>query len=548
MRREVKLTRAKSGPGRIVLATLGAGMMLAVTACTTPPGQEDEPDSRDAFGYSVPVELNTTNTGSLAGASGGAHLLSSRLYPSVYVPGPSGQMIPNSDLVQYQVLPGENQQVIYTLSEEAVFSDGTPMTCTDYLLSYKAGTMAALFGSHLPLTEQIERMECDPGSKRFTVVFQEGAGDRWRHLFGPGTVLPSHAIAAKAGMTTEELHRALMDEDWETLQEPARIWREGFDLADFDPQLQVSSGPFRIDSVGEEGEVTLVANEHFYGDQPALDRLVVWPGDADNSALAEAGALRIADSESFDWVNRDDPMNPYEIEQEVGQLTDTLTLGNAGTFYTWEARQAFAACVDQRAVAEASSSVSGVEVPPVASHVVSHNNPAARQLSEITDPHLEVDHQRASALSGTTVRIGYEGPDERKAAMVEAIRASCEPAGIEVVDASAEGSTMADLNRTVTDQWGEQVTREGTIDALLRPVEPRVEYAEPTAETSDVPALREAQEQLWEEVPGIPLAAQPRTFVIDGEVGNVVVYTGLSGIGWNMDRWRYDGSEQQEEA
>ena len=53
----------------------------------------------------------------------------------------------------------------------------------------------------------------------------------------------------------------------------------------------------------------------------------------------------------------------------------------------------------------------------------------------------------------------------------------------------------------------------------------------------DVNQLREAEEQLWREVPGIPLAAQPRWFVMDRTVGNVVTYKGLAGIGWNMDRW-----------
>ena len=33
------------------------------------------------------------------------------------MPGPSGQMIPNTDLVTTQVLPGANRQVVYTLTD-----------------------------------------------------------------------------------------------------------------------------------------------------------------------------------------------------------------------------------------------------------------------------------------------------------------------------------------------------------------------------------------------------------------------------------------------
>ena len=68
-------------------------------------------------------------------------------------------------------------------------------------------------------------------------------------------------------------------------------------------------------------------------------------------------------------------------------------------------------------------------------------------------------------------------------------------------------------------------------------VDPLAEFGASSPRAIDVNQLREAEEQLWREVPGIPLAAQPRWFVIDRTVGNVVTYTGLAGIGWNMDRW-----------
>ena len=51
-------------------------------------------------------------------------------------------------------------------------------------------------------------------------------------------------------------------------------------------------------------------------------------------------------------------------------------------------------------------------------------------------------------------------------------------------------------------------------------------------------ALRSQEAHLWKQLPSIPLAAQPRTFAVDGAVRNVVPYTGLAGIGWNMDRWQ----------
>jgi len=522
--------------------TVAALTALSLVACSGGPGEGpgEEPEvaqSTDFFGYLVDTPLLTTNAGSEVGSSSNTEALSGRLYPAVFVPGPSGQMIPNTDLVTTQVLPGANRQVVYTLTENARYSDGVPVTCTDFLLHYKAGVHRSLFGSHLPQTEEVLRLDCEPGQKRFTVVFNENSGGRWRHLFGPGTVLPSHAVAAKAGLTENELHTALVSDDWSTLSEVAPVWRDGFDLDSFDPALQVTSGPFVIDRVGEQGEVLLVPNEHYYGDAPNLRTIVVWPGGTDPRPLNEVGALRIADIRQGRFVDRDDPTNTLTIEERVGDLTDTLVLADAGVLGSPWSRQAFAACVDQRAVAAESSRVSGIEVPPVGLHSLQNNDPLAPLLGDLAEGHMGTDITRAQGLWGSTVRIGYAGPNERKAAMVESIRASCEPAGITVVDASAEAGTLADLNRLGTGQWGEQIVREGDLDAVLIAVDPMAEVGSASARASALADLRTVEEDLWEQVPGIPLSAQPRRFVIDRTVGNVVVYTGLAGIGWNMDRW-----------
>lgn len=522
------------------MAVLLSACALLMVACGDEMVEEPTAHEQNHFGYALNSPLATTNTASLLGVATDASLVSSRLYPAVYVQGPSGQMIPNTDLATTQVLPGANRQVIYTINPEATYSDGQPVVCDDFLLAAKAGMMPSVFDSHMPLATQIERVDCQSGSKTATVVFKEDYGNRWRHLFDQGTLLPAHAIAARAGITLEELNRALQEEDVEALEEPARIWTEGFKLENFDPELQVSSGPYVITDVGEFGEVTLGRNEHYSGDAATLDRIVVWPKGADLDTIARAGNLQIADIGSGDtstWVNRDDPMNPYDIYKEIGVLTEQLTLGSSGVFYSAQARQAFAACVDQQAVAAASSRVSGIEVPAIGVHSVRAQNPVGQQLGDLPARKMAVDIGAASAIAGTTVRIGYEGPDERKAAMVEAIRASCEPAGITVVDASGEVVSLRDLSRTVVTEWGYEQYYEGSLDAVLHAVDPSREFATVNSTGSDPISTRDTEEQLWTEVPSIPLSAQPRVFVIDRTVGNVVVNTDLSGIGWNMDRW-----------
>jgi peptide/nickel transport system substrate-binding protein len=136
----------------------------------------------------------------------------------------------------------------------------------------------------------------------------------------------------------------------------------------------------------------------------------------------------------------------------------------------------------------------------------------------------------AGQLAGQTIRIGYLGPDERLAAMVQAIKESCEAAGVTVEDVAAEH--MSQIHLEIDPETGLP-----TIDAFLGPVDPMYEYGGPEALIQNVSALRVAEEKLWEDLYDIPVSAQPRTFILDRSVENVVPYTGLSGIGWNMDRW-----------
>lgn len=118
-------------------------------------------------------------------------------------------------------------------------------------------------------------------------------------------------------------------------------------------------------------------------------------------------------------------------------------LSKTGIFTAPEDRQAFAACINQEAVAQQSTSVSGVPVTPLGTRLSSAETPTAIATQDIGAAHMAVDLPLAERLRGKTIRVAYVGPNERYAAMVEAIRQSCEPAGITVVDVSADFDPQA---------------------------------------------------------------------------------------------------------
>lgn len=528
--------------GRRSLAALSAAALvgLALSACSAAGDDMPAEESTEHFAYQVPSRLTTSNAGSDVGASELAQMLSARVYPGVFVPGPDGQTIPNTDLVRTQPLPGAKRIVQYQLTPEAVYSDGAQVTCTDYLLASTAGSNPDLFGSHMPVFSDVESVTCEPGAKNFDVVFKEGRGGRWRELFAPGTVVPAHAVAAKLGTDEAGLNAQLHSGDADALRSIGAVWHDGFNLAEFDPEMQVSSGPYKIDSVGEAGQVTLAANEYYYGDAPLTEQVVVWPMSADSAGLQRSGNLRAAEltEPNPQWFDANAQGNALEVSTVAGSMTDSLTFADSGPWSLPENRQALAKCVDPRSVAAASSRASGIEVPASPVHLLAQNDPQARRLDDITAPHLDVDVEAAKAAQGLELRVGYGYPSGRMAAMVEAIRVSCEPAGITVVDATEGGKTLRDLPRTGFSEDGVETEVEGTVDAVLRPVSPLAEYSGTGSRSQDMEGLREREKQLWEELPSLPLSAQPRTFAIDRNLGNAIVYTGPAGIAWNMDRWQ----------
>jgi peptide/nickel transport system substrate-binding protein len=152
----------------------------------------------------------------------------------------------------------------------------------------------------------------------------------------------------------------------------------------------------------------------------------------------------------------------------------------------------------------------------------------------------------------------------RRGQMVAAIAASCQRAGITVIDAASDTIGPAGLGTDVD----AMITAAGNGFAATGAADPIRDtyafyrgdpsnignYANPrvsalidqlavTVRSADqLPLLREIESLLWQDMPALPLFVEPRTRGSGDNVDNVVAGTSRVGTGWNIDRWLLTGT------
>lgn len=241
-------------------------------------------------------------------------------------------LVENKDLGTIRVsknLP-KDFQVTYTINPGRVWSDGTPITAVDLLLSHVTASSAFAKSAGLP----------DPGNSKITPAFDSGLyGAVYdNHVLGIPTIsadlmsmtvkydtpipdyiingvnlsLPVHALeelaAGKSALGTDAENVAATAKflsDVNTKNAPAlkamgKIYSTGYDGATIDsttnPLLLVGNGAYSIKSV-DSGSITLTANPKYNSGPPlsGITTMVIKQGIADGSPSAQALANGDAD-------------------------------------------------------------------------------------------------------------------------------------------------------------------------------------------------------------------------------------------------------------
>ena len=503
-----------------------------------------------------------------------------RMFSSFWYFGTDGSIIPNKDFGTYEKTSDDPLTVKYTISDDAKWSDGTPVTAGDFIFHWAANNdTVKAEGSETPLFDSIsfeqgkyipEAPEGEADGKEFTVTYPEPYAD-WEILIS--TALPAHIVAKEAGMSFEELVTAAKEKDVEALTPAAEFWNDGWDFSPGelpDASLVPSMGPYKFKDGGWQAgqSITLEANPEYWGTPAATKELV----------------LRFADPKTHVQALQNGDLDVIEPQATVDTLQQLEGLGDdvnvqTGDQLTWEhvdynrgegsvfadspeLREAFALCLPRQQI------VDNLIKPIYADAQVMNARevfPFQENYQEVVDaaypkemdqPNIEKAKElvEKSGVSTPTVRLGYQAGNQRRTETVALIKSSCDQAGFDVQDANSpvffkEVMPAGDYDAALYAWAGSGQKASGANIYQSDGAQNQQSYNNPEVdaawdklatsldEDEQLEQVKTIEKLLWEDFQAIPLYAHPGLVGHKADVANVRDTAAQSGALWNVEQW-----------
>jgi peptide/nickel transport system substrate-binding protein len=509
--------------------------------------------------YVVDGGLTTYNTNTVVGAASAGAQAFARTLTGFGYHGPDGQVVADHDFGTISVVGGSPLVLDYQIADNAVYSDGKPVTCDDLVLAWAAqsgrfpGFDAATQAGYV----DIANIECSPGQKKARVSF---VPDRsvvdYTQLFTATSMMPSHVIADQLN---GDVTAALLNNNAGLVAQIAKLWNTTWDLKPgVDLKRVPSSGPYKIQSILDRGAVVLVANDRWWGPKPVTKRITVSPQAPDIQDRVNNRSVDVVDVAAGSSGTLATPDN-YQRADSPSAGIEQLIFASQGPLAQAKARRALALCTPRDTIAhDAGVPIANSRLSPATDDAVAAGDGAAE-----AGPFGKADPVAARNALGAaplTVRIGFQVPNARLAVTVGQMTKSCAAAGITVANPTLDTS-------------GPQALKDGKIDGLLASTGGATGsgstgssamdaydlhsgngnnlsgYANPqidgiigalavSADSGErIRLLAESAPVLWGDMPTLPLYRQQRTLLMSKKMYAVSSNPTRWGAGWNMDRW-----------
>jgi peptide/nickel transport system substrate-binding protein len=536
--------------GIAVAVTAALVCSVGLSACSQ--GTADE------ITYAVDGTLTTYNTNTVAGAASAGPQAFARVLTGFNYHGPDGQIVGDHDFGTIAVVGRAPLVLDYVISDKAVYSDGKPITCDDLVLAWasQSGRFPGFEAANQAGYRDIDAVDCAPGQKRARVSFAPDRGlVDFGQLFDATSMMPAHVLSDELGI---DVTTAIINNDGPNIDRIAQAWNTTWNLTpNVDVKRFPSSGPYKLDSVGDDGAVVLVANDKWWGAKPVTNKITVRPRGADVQDHLNNGTVDVVDVAAGSSGVLNMPEDYTQSDRPSAGI-EQLIFAAKGPLAAPQARRALALCTPRDVIARnAEVPIANTRLNPVSEEAVGNGEAVGAELFVAANADAARDALGNQPLA---VRIGYQTPNARLAATVGAISKSCAPAGITVQDVGSETTGPMTLRNNEIDvliastggATGSGSTGSSALDAydlhtgngnnLSGYTNPRIDgIIDSLAVTADpkevARMLGEAGPILWADVPTLPLYRQQRSLITSKKAYAVSSNPTRWGAGWNMDRW-----------
>jgi peptide/nickel transport system substrate-binding protein len=562
--------------GAKVLATLAAAA-LALSACASDDdGSEDSSSSQEStapitvtWGYAQ--EFASYNGNTADGNSVANNAILGVTAPSFWYFAPNGDITPDKDFGSFEKTSDNPLTVKYTFNDKAVWSDGEPIDCDDFVMAWLANSgvsgeggfsAAATFGY-----EDQNKPACKDGDKTVTVTYKKPFAD-WAGLYGSPAILPAHVVEKNSGVA--DVIKAADDPTGADSKKLAQFYNTGFNTnpGTIKPDVFLSSGRYKLTKWQAGQSLTLEANDKWWGKPPKAKTIVVrYIGDDQQTQALQNGEI--------DWM---DPQPQVEIVNQLKNLGDKVKFSThdqftfehidynfRGDFKDRNLREAFTKCIPRQQIIDNLIKPQNANAQIQTSRYVYPFQDSYSQFANVgSEKYNTTDIPGAKKLvdaagkTGMTVRLAWRKDpaqlNKRRADTLALIAASCKQAGFNVVDTGTPDFFEKDLpngnfdvamyawsgSPLVTGSSGIYITKGGSnyqaysspkVDQLTASLNAEID------QTKQVDLMKQIDTELWNDLTTIPLFAFPGILATVPEAENVEYNATQQELAWNAQEW-----------
>jgi peptide/nickel transport system substrate-binding protein len=494
---------------------------------------------------------------------------------------PDGTVAPDPEFGTYEKTSDNPLTVKYTINSKAVWSDGTPIECSDMVLAWAANSNAFPTGkknsdgspayafSTAGSTgyEQQNIPQCNKGDKTVTVTYKTPFAD-WNAMYGNAVILPAHVVEKQSGVP--DIIAAAKNKDIAALTKAGTFYNTGwvFKPGQFKADISPAAGPYQIASWQAGQSLTLTPNPKWWGTPPKSKTIIFRFISQDQQAQAlQNGEVQIMDPQpNPDTLNQLKNIGSSITVQNHDQFTFEhydFNFRKGNPFADLKVRQAFAKCLPRETIvnnlvkpqnpnAVVQNSLYALPFQPNYKDLTANND--ASQYDKTDIPGAKQLLQQAGK-TGTQVRIGYQTPNPRRTQEVALVRDSCGQAGFKVVDAGQSdffGNGLANGNwdvalfawagsAIVTSNSSTYVTGGGNnngkysnpqVDSLTKQLNSTLDPAKQKGLQAQLDKIVFSQD-----LASIPVFAFPAVLATDKKVQGVEYNASQSDVTFNASKW-----------